>query len=102
MQWRGKMYDIAKVESKDGHFVVYALHDQSEDNLLSLLNEALKRSSSDKKPVPSQLTSFFQSIGIPVQWAFSNSCSFELIADSPYINLYSSIQSTIDTPPPRG
>lgn len=102
MQWRGKMYDIAKVEPNDGHYVVHALHDQSEDNLLSLLNEALKRSASDKKPVPSQLISFIQSIGLPVQWTFSNTCSLDKICDSPYINLYSSFRSTIDSPPPRG
>ncbi|MFM8744027.1 MAG: hypothetical protein ACKODM_11990, partial [Cytophagales bacterium] len=43
LELNGKMYDIARVEVKEGIYFVYALHDVAEDNLLGFLNEVLKR-----------------------------------------------------------
>lgn len=37
----GRMYDIARVEIKDGFHHVYCLHDKKEDNLISFLNHVL-------------------------------------------------------------
>ncbi|MFZ5970056.1 MAG: hypothetical protein ACOYXA_00555 [Bacteroidota bacterium] len=51
----GKMYDIARVERKGGRVIVYALHDEAEDNLLSLLDAILKNATKDKKPLPSTI-----------------------------------------------
>ncbi|MCX8490954.1 MAG: hypothetical protein ORN54_07795, partial [Cyclobacteriaceae bacterium] len=59
LELNGRMYDVARVEVKEGIYLVYALHDRAEDNLLGFLDEVVKRSSSDKKPVPSQLLHFF-------------------------------------------
>lgn len=102
IELNGKMYDIAKVEEKGNQYIVYALHDEHEDNLLSFLDEIVKRSSNDKKPVPSQLLQFISLVFIPS----SNSFSFgQTITEKHfclYSNLYSSFRSSIESPPPKG
>lgn len=101
MEWQGKMYDVARVEVKAGIYFVYALHDGAEDSLLGFLNEVLKRSSTDKKPLPSQLVSFMTWIYLPVQ----NNLTFELEIIShgttPYLIFYSDISPFIESPPPQ-
>jgi hypothetical protein len=101
MELNGKMYDIARVELKEGVYFVYALHDGAEDSLLGFLDEVVKRSTTDKKPVPSQLLSFITWIYLPVQNDFKFSCEMISIHASSYQNYYSSIVSVIDAPPPK-
>jgi hypothetical protein len=102
IELNGKMYDIAKIEGHGNEYIVYALHDEHEDNLLSFLNEIVKRASNDKKPVPSQLLQFLSLIFIP---SF-NSFSFGQTATEKhfclYSNFYSSFRSSIESPPPKG
>ncbi len=101
LELNGKMYDIARLEVKDGIYFVYALHDGAEDNLLGFLDEVVKRSSSDKKPVPAQLFQFFSLDFISPQ---SNFCFARELAQniSPaYSMLYSSFYFSIDSPPPK-
>ncbi len=64
----GKMYDIARVERKDGRVIVYALHDEAEDNLLSLLDAILKNATKDKKPVPPTITGLHTLLFLPVDF----------------------------------
>ena len=101
LELNGKMYDIARVEVKEGIYFVYALHDGAEDNLLGFLNEVLKRSSSDKKPVPSQLVSFMTWVYLPVEHPFNFSGEKASDTSFHYCNLYSSIESALNTPPPK-
>lgn len=101
LELNGKMYDIARVEVKEGIYFVYALHDRAEDNLLGFLNEVLKRSSSDKKPVPSQLVSFMTWVYLPVEHPFNFSGEKASNTSFHYCNLYSSIESPLNTPPPK-
>jgi hypothetical protein len=102
LELNGKMYDIAKIEKKGNEYIVYALHDEHEDNLLSFLDEIVKRSGSDKKPVPSQLLQFLSLVFIPS----SNNFSLHQIKTEKhfdlYSNLYSSFRSSIESPPPKG
>jgi hypothetical protein len=101
VELNGKMYDIAKIEEKDKEYVIYALHDEHEDSLLSFLDGLVKRSSNDKKPVPSQLLQFFSLVFIPSSTNFL----FRQIVTEEYLclyaNLYSSFRSSIESPPPR-
>jgi hypothetical protein len=101
MELDGKMYDIARVEIKEGVCFVYALHDGAEDNLLGFLDEVLSRSSSDKKPVPSQLLTFIKWIYLPVQGHLTFSTGVMDIAITPYFDFYTTIVCTVDSPPPR-
>jgi len=96
----GKMYDIAKIVKSDDVYVLFALHDEHEDNLLSLLDEMIKRSTNDKKPVPSQLGQFFALVYIPTQITFSNSQSENIFSLTEYINSYQSVTLSIQAPPP--
>ncbi|MFM8832158.1 MAG: hypothetical protein ACKOEV_00715 [Cytophagales bacterium] len=101
LELNGKMYDIARVEVKDDIYFVYALHDGAEDNLLGFLNEVLKRSSSDKKPVPSQLVSFMTWVYLPVQNEFKFSSESVSIGTTLYLDLYASISTLVESPPPQ-
>jgi hypothetical protein len=102
LELNGKMYDIAKIEGNGSGYIVYALHDESEDSLLGLLDEMVKRSCNDKKPVPSQLFQFLSLVFIP------SSANFFIPPILPekhfyfYSNSYSPFHSSIESPPPRG
>ncbi len=102
IELNGKMYDIAKMEEKGNEYIVYALHDEHEDNLVSFLNEIVKRSSNDKKPVPSQLLQFLSLVFIPTQ---NNFCFYQKSYQKhfyQYSNLYLSFRTSIGSPPPQG
>lgn len=101
LELNGKMYDVARVDVKDGVYFVYALHDGAEDNLLGFLDEILKRSSSDKKPVPSQLVSFMTWVYLPVHNDFKFSSELISKGTTPYLDFYAAISSVIESPPPR-
>jgi hypothetical protein len=101
LELNGKMYDIARVEVKDGAYFVYALHDSAEDNLLSFLDEILKRSSSDKKPVPSQLFGFISLVYLPCQPDFKLATDCAYWKSTPYVAFLSDQALTVDSPPPK-
>jgi hypothetical protein len=101
LELNGKMYDIARVELKEGIYFVYALHDAAEDNLLGFLDEVVKRSSSDKKPVPSQLLQFFSLDFISPQTNFCFARELTQKISVVYSKLYSSYQLPINSPPPK-
>lgn len=96
----GKMYDIAKIVKSEDGYILFALHDEHEDNLLSLLDEMIKRSTNDKKPVPSQLGQFFALVFLPTQISFSFCNSEPIYSPTEYINSYQSVTLSIQAPPP--
>lgn len=102
LELNGKMYDVARVEVKEGIYFVYALHDSAEDNLLGFLDEVVKRSSSDKKPVPSQLLQFFSLDFISPQAKFCFARELAQKISPAYSLLYSSFPLSINSPPPKG
>lgn len=96
-----KMYDIARIVVQEDKVLVYALHDEAEDNLLALLNEMVKRSSKDKKPVPAQLIQLLTLLFIPVDNLFPQNNSVTLEHHTAYSETILSFASAIDSPPPR-
>ena len=103
IELNGKMYDIARIKKQGDSYVLFALHDESEDSLLSLLDEMLKRSGNDKKPVPSQLLQFISLLFIPLEEVYDQIPTLKssfLIQSSN--NLYRSINGLVPTPPPWG
>lgn len=98
----GKMYDIARIEVRGDQVLVYALHDEAEDSLLTLLNEMVKRTEKDKKPVPHSLLHL-----ITLQFVVFENVTptiFGIWIDhiTSYRACIKSFNSPIETPPPRG
>ena len=98
----GKMYDIAKIQKHGNQYILFALHDEHEDNLLALLDEIVKLSGNDKKPVPSQLLQFLTLLFIPVDNSFTPASGQCLSGLTAYVNFYYSVAGAIPTPPPWG
>jgi len=97
----GKMYDIARLIVQKDKVLVYAIHDEAEDNLLSFLDEIVKRSANDKKPVPSQLVQLLSLIFIPTENHLPVNSSVAFIHATKYTQSYLAIARLIDSPPPR-
>jgi hypothetical protein len=102
VELNGKMYDIAKVVEYSDHFIIYALHDQSEDSLLSFLDEITKRSSDSKERVPSQLLQFLSLIFIPISNNFNIGREESVFYFADHTDFYQSIEKGIHSPPPWG
>lgn len=97
----GKMHDIARIVLKGEKLLVYALHDEAEDNLLSFLHEMVKRSSNDKKPIPSQLVHLLTLQFISIESQLPQNSSVAINHSSFYLSGQSSYTPIIDSPPPR-
>ncbi len=97
-----KMYDIARTVVKDNKVLVYALHDEAEDNLLALLNEMVKRSSKDKKPVPSQLIQLLSLQFVIIENKIPALAGISVVHTTTYNTSISSFIQGIESPPPRG
>jgi len=98
----GKMYDIARIVVKDKKVLVYALHDEAEDNLLALLHEMVTRSSKDKKPVPSQLIQLLTLQFVGVENKVPALTGADVAHTTPYCISFCSFIPGIESPPPRG
>lgn len=97
----GEMHDIARIVLKGEKLLVYAIHDEAEDNLLSFLDEMVKRASNDKKPVPSQLIQLLTLQFISVQTRLPQNTFVTIHHSSLYLTPLSSRATSIDSPPPR-
>lgn len=58
MKWRGNMYDIARVEPQGKYMIVYCLHDEDEDNLLSFLASVVETAQQDNNQAPDSVVQF--------------------------------------------
>lgn len=97
----GKMYDIARLIVQKDRVLVYAIQDEAEDNLLSFLDEIVKRSTNDKKPVPSQLVQLLTLIFLPTENQLPVNSSVAFIHATKYTQSYLAFARLIDSPPPR-
>lgn len=101
IKWQGRMYDVARVEPVAGQVVVYALHDEAEDNLLAFLDAVLKNSAGDKKPVPDSLFSWLSLKYMSPVVVTVNPGPSTLKPFTPYYETFSELARTIVSPPPR-
>ncbi len=98
----GRMYDIARIESDHQRVIVYAVHDEAEDNLLSFLDEIAKRPLQDKKSPPSQILQFIALTFLPpANTTLSNLDGISLEVNTTYSFNHSDITRTIESPPPQ-
>lgn len=102
IELNGNMYDIARIEKQGNHLVIYCLHDEAEDNLLSLLDSMLKNASKDKKQAPVSGMLFLlafvakTNLQLPALSSFaSHPCTFYSIS-------LMETTRTVLGPPPRG
>ena len=99
----GKMYDIARVEINSDHIIIYGLHDSSEDNLFSFLDQVLKNATQDSQQASSTLFQFnFLSFVLPSDYSVENLSVFIFRPFTSYLIGESSFITTLGTPPPRG
>ncbi len=101
VRWHGRMYDVARAERQGDHVVLYALHDEAEDNLLSFLDAILKNSSRDKKPVPGSLMSWLSLKWLPAAWSVDSIEPARLKPTFGYQFMQSEQHTFILSPPPR-
>jgi hypothetical protein len=87
---------------KEGIYFVYALHDESEDSLLSFLDEVVKRSTNDKKPVPTVVAQFLALVFVlPQSFEFFHPLTSSFLITE-YAKSSKDFDLMIDAPPPRG
>jgi len=97
----GRMYDVARVEVQRDFVIVYALHDESEDNLISFVDTILKRCHQDKKGAPGQLLKLFSLQYLPSLFKMTTPSSQQAVAVTSINFSYHSFEPRLHTPPPR-
>ena len=98
----GKMFDIAFVEHKNEKVIVYCLHDSAEDNLLSFLDQVLKKATQDSQQASTSLFQFnFLSFILPSDFRINHSSISILCPFTSYLIGDTSFVTSLDTPPPR-
>jgi len=97
----GRMYDHSKPKFENGKVILFARHDEAEDNLIGFLTEVVNSSSQDKRPVPSQLFSFF-SLTFISQIPLALNTTLETTTHlSFYSTYYLNHSIPVESPPPR-
>lgn len=98
----GKMYDVARIQVSGDKVIVFCLHDEAEDNLLSFLQEVLKNASRDHQDVPSQVYQFITlSFVSPSAWVSTLVTTSTTVPSTLYLINDSSFIAILDSPPPR-
>jgi len=98
----GKMYDVARIVRRENKVIVFCLHDEAEDNLLSFLQEVLKNASRDQQDIPSQVYQFITlSFVSPSVWVSPVTGVSLATPSTLYLVNDSSIILALDSPPPR-
>jgi hypothetical protein len=98
----GAMYDIGRLERINGRVILYAEHDEAEDNLFAFLEEILTRASGDDASIPvfvNQLTTlvYFHTweVAVPARLAAN------IRHTTTFCFLVKTYTALISTPPPR-
>lgn len=101
IEWQGRMYDIGKMKMDQGMVVLHVIHDKAEDNLLSFLDEIIKRSEGDSQKTPSPVLDFISLIFVPSANTFRVSAVVAPEQFASYLERLYSVTLHIDAPPPQ-
>lgn len=102
MEWKGKMYDIARVEITDHFAKVYCLRDEAENSLLAFINKVTDTAASDKKQAPPSMQQFLSLEFLLSQKSFlSDLVSTPICHTSEYSRIESQYEHPVTPPPPR-
>jgi hypothetical protein len=96
----GKMYDIARVEKREGKILVYCLHDAAEDNLFAFLNKILTLPLKDSH-VPNGILHFYSLNYLPAHWSFIVPEVMPTTPFTVYTEMISEYSAAIAVPPPK-
>jgi hypothetical protein len=98
----GKMYDIARIEVINENVLLYVIHDEAEDNLLSFLDEVLKNASRDKKQLPSGVFAFISQAALSAVLSLpTNSYKIREATSSGYLLQLTNFYPQLEVPPPK-
>lgn len=95
-----RMYDIARVEQKGNKVLVYCLHDEDEDSLLTLLDSILKNAGKDKRSVPASSWNL-AAFQLPETVTLHCVLPADRSVTTAYLFMVSEPSLTIFSPPPR-
>lgn len=97
----GKMYDIARMKISEDSVIVYALHDEKEDDLLTLMGEIISKPLKDRSSMPVEIVQFLTLLFVQPQSA----TDFFSVKAGIFVSEYRfSIQvatPVMDSPPPK-
>lgn len=97
----GKMFDVARVEKHDDRIVVYALHDKSEDDLISFVEMVMKNSHQGRKNKSRQVLKLISLQYLPSIFTLTELPSPHDVVVT-FVNLrYEPFEPGLHTPPPR-
>lgn len=101
IQVKGRMYDIARMEMREDSVLVLALHDEAEDNLISFIQTIVKRSASDKKPLPSTVMDFFTLVYLLPAFEWSGAAQLKEPGHTQHLLAQTSFYPSQHLPPPK-
>jgi hypothetical protein len=102
LKLHGRMYDVARTEQKGNIVTIYALHDEAEDNVLAFLDTLVKRSTTDKKPVPPHLVQLLTLVFVKPPVVRSDCLAGFITHRTHYFFSDVIYSESVETPPPRG
>jgi hypothetical protein len=97
----GKMYDIARMKISDDSVIVYALHDEKEDNLLALMGEIISKPLKDRSSMPVEIVQFLTLLFVQPQSATDFFSVKAGILVSEYQFSIQVATPVMDSPPPK-
>jgi hypothetical protein len=97
----GKMFDIARIQFAGDRVIIFCLHDEAEDNLLSFLDAVSSRAHNDKHPVPGTIVQFLSLTFLVTYFTFDASTVDYSFAETHYNESMNSLPIEVISPPPR-
>jgi len=97
----GRLYDICRFSVTGDKVVVFALHDDAEENLMLGLRSMLKMGLSDSKPVPSAFLSYFQLHYLVSCFSVEYPEALQFSGDTKYLVFPDLYEPPFITPPPQ-
>lgn len=97
----GKMYDLARIESEGNRMKVYALHDETEDNLLAFIQEIVNTAAEDNDPAPSEILNLITLDYLTEDALFIAGKTVHQNHLTAYLDKLPTIEQRVETPPPR-
>ncbi len=98
----GKMFDVARIKQRGDSVIVFALHDEKEDNLLALADEIVSKPFKQDAGVTSSVVHFISMIFLPGEHVTVLSATGKDVRhDSGYFDLDLSIAQKKVSPPPE-
>jgi hypothetical protein len=102
-EYKGRMYDVERVEIKSNYVIVYCLRDETEEMLISNFEKGQKSNSTkDKIALGSHASSIaFHLLAIQSETYLSKIKNNVILHSGSYVNYYKSIYKNFPAPPPK-